>query len=284
MDLAIYEDDNFRGGYARISQNISCFDRQWNDKVSSLKVTGYTNDHRNDRSYNNQQRNNSNNNRGYEGRNYDNRSRDNYGSNQRNNNANVNAKNVAKVVFDGKVLQQLDKKNWNMSGQRNGVTQFKETRRDRDTVHLQNDYTGQRVRIDLFANDVTLVNQNGRQQRYSIQNKQAALNTRSTEPVQTTTTNRRIRQECFDYTATSRGGEASVRFQTRESLKRFNNKTVSGRICHKGTLTMEIGKRQPNTDVVITIAGQKYRFGPNEQETELLNSWYRKRVQLSVGR
>lgn len=281
MELVIYEDDDFRGAYARISQDISCFDRQWNDKVSSLKVSGYVDGRRNNR--------NSNNNRDYEGRNYDNRNRDNRRNNRSNrgrNDTNVNAKNIAKVVFDGKVLQQTGNKSWRMSSSRGGVSQFKEIRRDRDTVLLQNDYTAEKVRIDLFANDVTLVNRNGRQKRYNIQSKEASLNTRPSvsTPAPVVNDNRRIRQECFDYRASSRGGEASVRFQTRESLKRFNNQTVTGRVCHKGSLTMEIGKRNTNTDVTIEILGRSFRFAPNEQENELLNNWYRKRVQLSVGR
>lgn len=281
MEIIIYEDDNFRGGYARISQDISCFDRQWNDKVSSMRVSGTVDDRRRNR--------NSNNDRDYDGRNYDNRNRDNRrndGSNRSRNESNVNANNIAKVVFDGKVLQQTGQKSWRMDSARGGVSQFQEIRRDRDTVLLQNDYTAEKVRIDLFANDVTLVNRDGRQQRYNIQSKEASLNTRSSAsvPAPVAADNRRIRQQCFDYRATSRGGEASVRFQTRESLKRFDNQTVTGRVCHNGSLTMEIGKRNTNTDVTIEILGNRFRFAPNEQESELLNNWYRKRVQLSVGR
>lgn len=287
MDLVIYQDDDFRGGYARISQDISCFDRKWNDRVSSLKVSGYVSGRGNDRSSDNRDRRNSNDDRGYDGRDYDNRGRDgrrNDRSNRGGNNANVTAKNVSKVVFDGKVLQQTDKTSWRMDSQRGGVSQFKELRRDRDTVYLQNDYTAEKVRIDLFANDVTLINRNGRQQRYNIQNKQAALSLRPPARTPDTTGNPRVRQECFDYRATSRGGEASVRFQTRESLKRFNNQTVTGRVCHKGSLLMQIGKRNPNTNVVIEILGQSYRFGPNDQGSSFLNNWYRKDVTLSVGR
>lgn len=280
MDLVIYQDDDFRGRYARISRDISCLDRQWNDEVSSLKVSGYASGRGNDRR-------NSRDDRGYDGRDYDNRGRDgrrNDGSNRNNNNANVNAKNVSKVVFDGRVLQQTDINSWRMDSQRGGVSQFKELRRDRDSVYLQNDYTAEKVRIDLFANDVTLINRNGRQQRYNIQNKQAALGLRPPARTPHTVDNPRIRQKCFDYRATSRGGDASVRFQTRKSLKRFNNKTVTGRVCHKGSLLMQIGKRNPNTDVVIEIMGKSYRFGPNDQGSSFLNSWYRKDVTLSVGR
>jgi hypothetical protein len=277
MDLVIYQDDDFRGGYARINQNISCFDRQWNDKVSSLKVSGYVSNRRNDRGDD----------RGYDGRDYDNRGRDNDRgdrSNRGNRNSNVNAKNVSKVVFDGKVLQQTDRTNWRMDSQRGGVSQFKEVRRDRDSVYLQNDYTAEKVRIDLFANDVTFINRSGRQQRYNIQNKKATLTSRPPARTPHTVDNRRIRQECFDYRATSNGGEASVRFQTRESLKRFNNQTVTGRVCHNGSLLMQIGKRNANTKVVIEILGRSFRFDRNEKETSYQNNWYRKDVTLSVGR
>lgn len=271
MQLAIYEDDDFRGAYARFNRDSSCLDRQWNDKASSLKVSVYSN-----------KRNNSNtNDNGYDGRNYDNRGRDSR-SNSRNDN-NVTAQTLVQVTFDGKVLQQTDKNNWRMTAQRGRATQFRELSRERDTVYLQNTYTSEKVRIDLFANDVTLIDSNGRQQRYNIQRKQASSNSTSAwasndEP------SRRISQQCFDYRATSRGGEASVRFETRESLKRFNNSTVTGRVCHKGAMTMEIGKRDVNTDVVIEILGQHYRLGRNDQGDEYKNSWYRKQVRLSVGR
>lgn len=280
MELVIYADDDFRGSYARVSQDISCFDRQWNDKVSSLRVASAYNDNRQS---NNSRNQDTNNNRDYDGRDYDNRGRDNHSNN--NSNANVNAKNVSRVAFDGKVLQQVDTKNWRMNGVRGGVSQYQEIRRDRDSVHLQNTYTAEKIRIDLFANDVTLVKRNGRQQRYNIQGKQASLNA-APAPVarNNNNSNRRINKQCFNYRATSRGGEASVRFQTRESLKRFNNSTVTGRVCHKGSLNMEIGKRDAKTNVVIEIEGQKYRFAPNEQENEYLNSWFRKRVQLNIGR
>ena len=274
MRLTVYQDDDFRGGHASFNQNISCLDRQWNNKISSFHVRVIADNVR----------------RGYRG----NENRNNNGRHYRNNAANVNAQNVAQVYFDGKVLQQIDKNNWRMNSLRGGpqvaVMQFKEVRRDRDSVYLQNDYTAEKVRIDLFANDVTMISRKGRQQRYAIQGKQASLNVgrptaelpnrgarRNNEP------SRRISQDCFDYRATSRGGEASVRFQTRESLKRFNNSTVTGRVCHKGSLTMEIGKRDANTDVNVEILGRSFRFVPQEREDELKNSWYRKRVRLSVG-
>ena len=281
MELTLYEHNKFRGAYARFDRDESCLNRQWNDKASSLKVSGYA-DNSNNRRNRDKRRNReySNNDHGYEGRNYDNRARDN---NNARGNGNVTAKNISHVTFDGKVLQQTDNANWRLSSQRGRVTQFRELRRDRETVYLQNNYTAEKVRIDLFANDVTLIDSEGRQQRYNIQRKKASLNT--TVPLASNNQpNRRISQQCFDYRATSRGGEASVRFQTRESLKRFNNSTVTGRVCHKGSMTMEIGKRDANTDVVIEILGQNYRFGRNDQGNEHKNNWYRKQVQLSVGR
>lgn len=276
MDLVVYQDDDFRGGQIRFDQDAACFGRQWNDRVSSLRVR-YSSDNGHRRG---NDRNHTNNNRGYDDRNNNDRRRG---------DENVSAETVSQVYFDNKVLQQTSATNWSLNraggGPQGILMQFKEVRRDQNSVYLQNDYTAEKVRIDAYANKITMTDRDGRKQFYSIQLKQALMGTRPPVPVTSRSEpSRRIAQECFDYRATSRGGEASVRFDTRESLKRFNNSTVTGRVCHKGSLTMEIAKRNPSTDVSIKILGRDFRFVPNEQEDELKNSWYRKRVRLKVGR
>jgi hypothetical protein len=47
---------------------------------------------------------------------------------------------------------------------------------------------------------------------------------------------------------------------------------------------MELSKTDPGTDVVVDINGRSYRFAPNEQADAYLNSWYRKKIRLQVGR
>lgn len=282
-EAVIYRDDNYRGSYARISRDIRCFDKQWNDEASSISVTdtGSYNNARDDRRDD----------QAYDGRNYDNRSRDNrrvnnYGLNQ----VNVTAKNIAHVVFDGASLQQVSKQHWSMTRTRGRSQQFQEVRRDRDSVYLEDSYTRDRVRIDLFANDVTFTGGDGRQQRYSIDRKMAALASSSDpyydDKVKSSprSDNRTIRSACFNFKAYARGGHGSVRFLGKKDLYRLNGKVSTGRICHNGTLAMEIGKTQPGTEVTIVINGNHYRFNAGEKADKYVNNWYRKVVKLRVGK
>ncbi|RBP48675.1 hypothetical protein [Arenicella xantha] len=170
LTVVIYEDDNYGGAYATIDRDITCFDRQWDNTVSSLRVLADNNNNRgdrNDRRRDNQQRNNQ---------------------------------------------------------PRN------------DTV------------------------------------------TTSNEP------SRRIQSECFTFKAYTNGGNGSLRFHGKGDLYRFDRKAASSRICHNGSLTMEIGKTERATNVIVELDGKRYRFASNEQQDELKNSWYRKYVRLSVGR
>lgn len=290
LELIIYEDDKFRGPYARIDRDIKCFDRQWDNRVSSLKVSGQAyvqqggKDSRyrdsDSRDYNTRDQNK----RGYDGRDYDNRGRD---KRDRSSAKKVNANNLARVVFNNAVLQQIKTKQWNMSSARGGVSQFKEIRRDRDSVYLQNDYTAERVRIDLFANDVTLVDRNGRQQRYNIDSKQAKIASTSGGSAGRGRIVQRLKNSiqgaCFTYKAYTQGGQGGIRFYGKDGFHQFSKKSHKGRICHSGELTMEINKINPATNVIVEIQGKAFRFSQNEKPDAFKNTWYRKRHTLNVG-
>lgn len=285
IEAVIYRDDDFRGSYARIDRDIACFDRKWNDEASSISVRelGYNQrqDDRYDRRDNGQR---------YEGRDYDNRGRD---SNRRGNNgltsSSVTAKNVSRVTFDGASLQQVAKKQWSYDRRRGNSTQFDEVGRDRDSVYLKNKYTAETIRIDLFANDVTVVSRDGRRQRFNIDGKNAAEvhNNRGRRNNQSVTSSpsRVFSSSCFNYRAYAKNGSGSVRFYTSNpKLVQFDNRPVTGRICHNGGLGMEIGKLDKNIDVVVELDGRPFRFAPQEKESSYLNNWYRKSVQLVVGK
>jgi hypothetical protein len=257
--VTLYENDDYRGSFAHVDQDIRCFDRQWNNSVSSLSITdsGYSQ-------------------RGNDRNQYD---------------ANVTAENVSQVVFDGVSLQQVAAKQWSMDRNRGASTQFDETRRDRDSVYLENKYTTERVRIDLFANDVSVVDRDGRQQRYGIDRKNAGIGSLANDarqtslvPVSASSDNRRINADCFNFKAYTKGGNASLRFLGKKGLYRFSNRGSAAKICHKGSLTMEIGKTEPGTTVIVEINGNRYTFAAGEKEDQLRNNWYRKSIRLSVGR
>lgn len=292
-EVVIYQDDNFRGSYARLDRDIRCFDKQWNDEASSISVrdSGYSSGGDYNGRSNSSSRNDRYNDHAYDGRNYDNRRRgnergNNYGLNQ----VTVTTENVAHVVFDGASLQKTSKRQWSMVRTRGRSQQFQEVRRDRDSVYLEDKYTRERVRIDLHANDVTFIGGDGRQQRYGIDRKIAGLASSndpySDEAVRPTSSsnNRRIRSQCFNFKAYARGGNGSVRFHGKKDLYRLNSKVTTGRICHSGSLAMEIGKTQPGTEVTVVINGNYYLFKAGERENTYVNNWYRKLVKLSVGK
>jgi len=269
-EAIIYRDDDFRGTYARIDRDIRCFDKQWDNETSSIKVENVAYRNNTDRGYDYDDRD-------YNGR--DDRTADSQ--------VQVTAKNVSQVIFDNISLQQVSSDQWSLDQARRVSKQFREIRRDRDSVYLENKYTAERVRIDLFANDVTLVDRNGHTKRYGIDQRKAALELASeiqTATVRPSSPDTRIRANCFYFKAYTQGGRGGLRFSGKENFYTFKNKPKSGRVCHKGPLRMEINKRSSTTDVTVEINGKRFLFATNEQEDRVLNNWYRKNVKLIVGR
>ena len=280
FEAVIYQHDDFRGSYAQIKQDIKCFDHKWNDKASSVRI----------RQVQKARNDNANNRQSYNGRDYDNQRRDGY--NQQNQDKNrVNGKNVSQVTFDGASLSQVSKKTWTLNRKRAASSQFEELRRDSDSVYLQNKYTAERVRIDLFANDVTIVSRDGRQQRYSIDKKYSVLeaskpskNGSLSGAKNSEAKSRDIRSQCFNFKAYTSEGDGSVRFfNEKKELFRFNRKAKTGRVCHSGKLRMEIGKNQKGASAIVEINGHAYHFSAGEKEDQYLNNWYRKNVTFRVG-
>jgi len=268
--VTIFEDDNFRGDSVRILNDIKCFDKKWNDRTSSLKVA-------------------SKNNRNYQAPpDYGNDNRD-YRNNNRPARRNVSGRNVSRVVFGNQVLQQTSKAEWQMSSarSRSGSVQLQEVSRDDNTVLLQNNFTAQRVRIDLFINDVTIVNRSEQPQHYGITDAQIALEStprgNGRIPVRGGSPNTVLKGPCFNYKAYTRGGSGAVRFHGHKGYHRYNNKAFSGRLCEKGgKVTMAINKTQPGTDAIVEIQGRTFRFAPNEKADSFRANWYTKFVELVI--
>lgn len=263
FDVTIYEDDDYRGSFAKLDRNISCFDKSWNNKVSSLKVTQQHSVHNN-------------------------------GAHAADHTSvNANAKNVSYVSFADQVLQQINNKQWQLSNNRHRkITELSELDRTNYAVYLQNRYTGERVRIDFFSNDVTVIDRNAYQQSYKINQTQAAYAQKNykhskkiikpiKKPVIQAANHNVIRGKCFDIKAYSDGGTAGLRFSGHDGFHRYNSKPYKARICHNGEITMEVSKKNPNTSVVVELNGHRYTFAKNEKYT-LLNTWYRKNLTLLV--
>lgn len=270
LEVVIFKDDNLKGDYARVNKNVRCFDDYWNDEVSSLTVE-YADgaaSHKPSKPYKPKPRS------------HDDR-RDQY-------NDGVNGRNVSKVAFKGRVLQQVGSTTWELQDFRRGVSQYTEVRRDSQSVTLENQYTSAQLRIDLFANDVTMIGPRGKVTRFPIKSREASLASKPRKPnkpdVVKRGPNRRIKGECFAYRAYTNGGQGGIRFHGKEGFHRFTKKGHKGRICHNGTLTMEMNKTDPNTQVVVEIQGKGFVFGRGEKEDAYRNTWYRKLVKLKVSR
>ncbi len=282
LEAIIFQHDKFKGDYARIDRNVRCFDDSWNDEVSSLRVE-YTK-----KRFDRNGDGNRNNGRIYGGndRVEDPRPRrDQTRDVRRNFNDGVTAKTVSQVVFNNRVLQRINQTQWHIQGRR-GLAQYNVTRRDDSNVYLQNQHTSEKIRIDLFANDVTIVKPRGAQQRFAITSRKGrvAATPRRQQPVVNRGPSRRINSNCFDYRAFTAGGQGGIRFHGKDGFHRFDKKATQGRICHNGTLTMEINKTNPNTKAIVEIDGRRFVFAKGEKETSLKNNWYRKEVRLKVGR
>ena len=270
FEVRIYEDDNFRGDFATIDNNIRCFDEFWDDRVSSIKVTRQ-------RGVNERQ---------FEGRD-DGRNRrfDNEQPqivNPRIDN-NVNARNVASVAFGTSVLQQTSTKQWRMLEARKGQAQFRELSRDNTTVLLQNEYNGERIRIDLFAKDVTIVEGDGQVQRFPITSAKAkAVTTPKQRATQFSSTPKvlRLSQRCVNYRAYTKGGTGGVRVYGLLEFRQFGKKPVSGKFCVDDAATLELQKNNQSTDVYFEIDGKAFRYAPGEAHDVFKNTWYRRKTQL----
>lgn len=301
LELTIFENDNFGGSNTRITQDVPCLDRNWNDKTSSLSVRHINGDNY---SRNNSQ-NNSQNSGSYENRDYQNRGADNRGYNDRSNqnnrryganqsyagnDAKVTGNNIVFVGFSGVALSNVGNKQWRSTNNRGQITNFREMSRDENAVYLESTNAPEKLKIDLFTNQVTTIDRDGRQYSFPITSKQAAaVNNNVARSIQSpraaanqSSENRTIRNGCFNYKAYTRGGEAGIRFHGHEGFNRFTNKAYGAKLCHKGTLSMELSKTQPGTEVIVEIDGNRYVFAANDQGDSFQNNWYRKVIRLNI--
>ena len=265
-DVIIYEDSKFRGAYARLNQDIECFDRSWDNAVSSIRVSRASGG-----AYNP--------NPGY--------------SSQRYNRAGITVDNLAFVQFSNSDLRRGNNNTWYLGGrgQTNSLTEFRLISKDASSLFLDSTVSRERLRVDLNANRVTYYSNNGLAQEYEIQQAHPGpINNNGgrpvplpSPPVASNQPSRRISGRCFNYKAYTRGGDGGLRFHGKSNVEKFTTRAVTGNVCHSGTLTMEITKTSPSTEVVVEIQGRQFTFARNEKETRYLNNWYRKDVRLVVG-
>lgn len=265
LEVTIYEDDDYRGAFARVDRSVSCFASDWNNKVSSLKVVrksgGFSNDS---------------------------------GSFKRGpNHQSVTAKEVSYVEFNGWALQQISKNKWELSTasrqrpDQQGRT-LDEIERNQYAVYLQNRFSGQRIRVDFFTNDVTVIDRKGRQEHYKIDQTYSALPASRPgvrpifKPAFVSKNNNVIRGQCFTIKAFTDGGTGGLRFSGHEGFHRYTSRPYTNRLCHKGEIKMEISKLDLHTSVFVELNGQRYSFIKGQKHDVLKNNWYRKNLTLVV--
>jgi len=260
LQAVIYEHDDFKGDYANVDRDVRCFDKNWNDEVSSLRVvSGERARSRGDRPV--------------------------YGGSG---NRPRPTPRYDEPLFDNTVLQQVSKNTWEINERRRGVSQYQETSRNKRTVYLQNKYTDERIEIDMQNNSVMVRGARGGEQRFAVTSRNAvrgAVGQPSGRPSPGWgEPDTQFSAQCVEYFAYTNGKTGSVRFSTEKGVNKFQERGHRGRICHRGELVIEMGKRDFATDYTLEINGRKYKFASGEKETQYRNNWYRKVIKLQLGR
>lgn len=288
LQAILFEDERLRGRSTVVTSDVSCLDKGWNDRASSLQVID------NQRNNNSAGRYNRNDNDRYgNARNTNRNDNDRYG-NSRNSNRNDTYRNnagrdytrgIEYVSFLSTALEKANGNQWQIRGNNGSVDTFRETGRDNQSIYLQNNRINQQVEVDLFANQIRFIAPNGNKIEYAItgtdnrgKSRNSTVNNTPYAP------SGFIKGSCFDYKAYTLGGGAGIRFHEHEGFYQYDRKPHTGRICHQGALTMEVSKKELSTDVIVEINGEKYRFANGEKEDMLLNTWYRKLIKLKVVR
>lgn len=302
LSIVLYEDERQRGKSTVITKDVSCLNRTWNDQASSLIVNyddsarrtttnrGYDTSGRydNNRGYDAEREysNRSENNRGYQNR-TGNRDNNRDGNYDRNNNylgSQDLTRDVASIEFSNSVLTKGQRGVWIISSGRSSSETLRETGRDKSSIYLQHNRYNQRVEINMARNSVILQTGNG--QRLDFPISRINTTTANRNPINNSNVgqSRRIPSACFSYRAYTTGGQGGLRFHGHDGFHQFSKRGHSDRICHNGSLVMEINKTSPDTEVIVEINGEKHRFAANEKADAYLNTWYRKKITFVVGK
>jgi len=91
---------------------------------------------------------------------------------------------------------------------------------------------------------------------------------------------------CFPFEVTARRGDGAFRLV--DSERRLtdipNRRSIDGEVCDKDTVRVELAKRDQAADVRLQIAGQEYRFGPNDAYDDFRRDYYRQYYTIELPR
>lgn len=82
---------------------------------------------------------------------------------------------------------------------------------------------------------------------------------------------------CTSYRVSTSNGEGGFRItQDPSSFQSVRGGGVSGQICRRGSVQVELSKTNRQTGVLLEVQGRQYRFNPGDGGDKFLNNWHRK--------
>lgn len=283
MQIVLFEHERLRGSSTSITSDVACLNREWNDQASSLEVTGNSQYQPGGRYGNHSDYRGGNDWQNEDGRasSRNNRNGERWGGAQSNRDL---TKDITYVSYAGAALEMGRGGVWRSVAQNGTVVTYKEQRRDNQRIYLRGNQFDMNIEIDLADRNVRFTGIRGRDLVYPITSAEKRP-LAATRPNQAEVgPNRRINASCFTYKAYTDGGEGGIRFHGHDGFDTFARRGTSDRICHNGALTMELNKKDASTTVTVEINGERFRFAANEEPDVYLNTWYRKKITLVVGK
>ncbi|MFT7528219.1 MAG: hypothetical protein ACI9LY_003380 [Arenicella sp.] len=149
---------------------------------------------------------------------------------------------------------------------RNGPNQsYTETDRDNRVIYLRNDRTRQWLELNVYSSKARVISPNVRQADYPITQfgKGSGRSARAPDRVPPPNSGDSfgvVNGSCFTYTANARGCQGGIKFHDKNVKQQFDDDAVTGRVCHSGSLIMELNKTDPNVDVFVEIQGRTFKL------------------------
>ncbi|MEM7193865.1 MAG: hypothetical protein AAF402_02880 [Pseudomonadota bacterium] len=91
-----------------------------------------------------------------------------------------------------------------------------------------------------------------------------------------------VQENCIAYTVQGRGRDTGIRFLNVKEFAGIGNNTVNDKVCHSGTVLVELAKKHPNEEVTLRIQGKSYRFPAGDTGDRYERYWYRKYYRLNL--
>ena len=82
---------------------------------------------------------------------------------------------------------------------------------------------------------------------------------------------------CVSYSVSATGGQGGFRLtHDPRNFQRIDGRAVSGQICNRDNVQVELSKTDRQTGVFLNVGGKRYRFNQGDAGDKFENYWYRK--------